>query len=126
MDDFNWDSNRHFYLYAKGHYQRKCIATELIKIQSKRCGVQESSITLRDVNITLIDLAHKHMKNKYIFRCFIDSINTYTNQSGMGLAISKACLSVFANAKKSEVGFDLGEPNPNVLPLENRPRRDGL
>lgn len=110
--------DRHFYLYAKGHYEKKCTTTELIKIQSKRCGTQEARLTLRDVNTVLVSLAHRHVQHRNAFKSFIDFIiSNHANQGGVQLAISKACLSIFNTVKTSEIGFDLGEADPDVLPL---------
>lgn len=113
------NSDRHFYLYAKGHYEQRDVVRDLIKIQAHRCGIEERYLTLANVNITLIDLAYNHIKSKGHFAHFIERISIYINAGGFQVAIAQTCLLTLINIKTIDIPFDLGEPDPNILPLHS-------
>ena len=70
------DPHRHFYLYAKGWYNRSgSILCDLSIIQGEYCGIDSSHISKYDISRMLIGLAYKHIENEHQFLDFLSHLN---------------------------------------------------
>lgn len=111
------NADRHFYLYAKGHYQREDIVKDLIKLQANYCGMEEEYLHEKHVKEHLVCLAYKHIKNEWQFIDFMAKVNNpfyFINDKGNG--IIKACLSVLMETTVDSIEGSLGEPDYAILP----------
>ena len=129
--------NHHFVLYAKGHYQETDQLTDLKKIMSHRCGYAPDRVRTADILHVLLDevqtlISKKHngMRN-FITRIREDfvvwpTVLKTTPAPTLDDVLITACLGELASATINEKGrqvYDIGEPDPAVLPLKPRPRR---
>jgi len=123
----NW--NTHFYLYAKGHYQKTDLIEDLKKVFAKRSAVPLECCQPRDVAIALLELAWKHIAEsgnpEYQFIEFISRLSPvdifgqerWSGGDGFWKVLLNDCLPVLRNTKVA--GLDLGEADPKVLPLRS-------
>lgn len=129
----NW--NTHFYLYAKGHYQEIDLIEDLKKIFAKRSMVPLECCQPRDVARALLELSWKHIAEsgnpEYHFIEFISRLNPvdifgkecWSGGAAFWKVLLEDCLSVLRLTKVA--GLDLGEADPEVLPLKS-PANKGL
>ncbi len=122
------NSNTHFYLYAKGHYQESDIVEDLKIILARRSAIPLECCQPRDVARTLLELSWKHITEsgnpEYNFTEFISRLNPvdifgqerWSGGSEFWKVLLADCLSVLRFTKV--VGLDLGEADPEVLPLK--------
>lgn len=127
-------NERHYYLYAKGWYQQSDLLTDLKKVQSVYCGADPGHITIEDILSTLTGLVYSKLKkSEHAFNDFISLIlpsNTWRTgvvlvenvvgsipDEDIALCIIGACLNIMMKENVNDIPFDLGEPDPNVLPL---------
>lgn len=114
---------RHFYLYAKDHYKKGDMEKDLLKILGYYCNADPERLTIFDVNRKLLELAHKHIEYEHHFFQFMKwLINGTTDSKGnIHYGITESCLSVLSLTKITDVQFKFGEPDPEVLPLKEKP-----
>ncbi len=120
------DPDRHFYLYAKGHYDKYRKVDEingLKKLVSHRCGYESNLVTFSDILSILLKLAYKHIKTELNFTDFIERLSHGGSMFGCLEAhkvdlqhnLIKACLGVLSMTKVSEIDFILGEAKPEIF-----------
>jgi len=112
------DSNRHFYLYAKGWYQEtKDVEDDLKVILGRYCGISPDNLTTMDVSHKLLGLVEPHITNNYNFKQF--ALRIFLTQ-GIVDTFFTECILVLALVRNSDLGFILGDPDPTLLPLKQR------
>jgi len=123
------DSSRHFYLYAKGHYQKNDTLEDLKILLGEYCMAYPEHISTDDVLDHLLRLAHKQFKNEYSFLKFMSDllpknhwkfINNDEKDIPLELLMIKKCLSVlrYAQVKDDDINIlNLGKADPKILPL---------
>lgn len=114
------DNNRHFYLYAKYHYQETNLFEDLKIILAHYCGIDKKYLKERDIIGKLSELAGTHL-NISIFRTFIDNMwcPPYMENTEISImeALCRELLRILRFRTISEIPFELGKPDSNVLPL---------
>lgn len=124
------NNHRHFYLYAKGHYKTTETLTDLKVIQGHWAGIDPEHLTKRDVAHMLLEIARPHIiKNELSFRDFVKyldpaylwSFPAFVKEVGENYdyqgAIIHCCLSFLQGARVDEIDGELGEPDPQILPI---------
>jgi hypothetical protein len=103
--------DRHIYLYAKGWYERSNSLTDMKKIMGERCGLLPDHIREGDIKLVLLDIVWQFLskKNDYCFRQFM----SHCEECG----VIQGCLIQLALTEINEIGFDLGKPDSNILPV---------
>ena len=128
------DSSRHFYLYAKGHYQFTNNIDDLRILQGEYCGIDPEHIRVVDVLDHLLRLAYKHLNSEFSFVEFMSDllpINNwkFINKEDMDdikleLVMIKKCLSIlrFASVmdKDKNIILNLGKADPKILTLKKK------
>lgn len=143
------DFDRHFYLYAKGHYKatevsvhtlgevdekpicrRKDAIQDLKILMGKRCGYAPEDATVGDVLSVLLSVAYPHIIKlpENMLKEFLVDLNSnnawkYGAESSDSYAV-RLChklLSILALTKVCDIPFELGEPDPSVLLLKEKP-----
>lgn len=109
------DHDRHFYLYAKGWYQEDDITLDLKILLGRYCGMSPNKLSNSDVTHKLLGLVEKHISNRHNFKEFV--IRVFLTQGVMAPFIQE-CLTVLAMVKNKDLGFELGDPDPKILPLK--------
>ncbi len=123
------DPDRHFYLYAKGHYDKYRKVDEingLRKIVGHRCGYDSDLVTFSDILSILLKLAYKHINRELDFTDFVERLlhgngSMFVPAIGKTMKIDiqhnliKACLGVLSMTKVSEIDFVLGEAKPEIF-----------
>ena len=110
---------RHFYLYAKNWYIKTDNVIEDLKhIVGYRSGIDAEYITTEDV-IRVLTMATKIHAD---FEGFI--IDLFNNQrfypdNDMNTNLVNAMLSILFCVKASEMPFEIGKPDPKILPLND-------
>jgi len=134
-NELNFD--RHYYLYAKGHYKTTEFVRDLKIITGSRCGIDPKFETLRDICSILLSLVMPQVvKSEHHFKEFMQDINpakrwmwgerkkdAYTGEECMGAVVHK-CLSVLALTEVKDIPFELGKADPKVLPLIKEQKKD--
>lgn len=117
------DNNRHFYLYAKYHYQETNLFEDLKIVLAHYCGTDKKYLRDRDIIGKLSELASTHL-NVSIFRTFIDNIwcPPYTENTKISIeeALCRELLRILRLRTISEISFELGNPDSNILPLSKQ------
>lgn len=130
-------NKRHYYLYAKGWYKQSDLLTDLKKIQSIYCGLAPEHITTGDVLGILTGMAYPKLKeSEHAFNDFISLIlpsNTWRTgvvlvenvvgsipDEDIALCIIGACLNIMMKEDVKDIPFELGKPDPDVLPLKEK------
>ena len=121
---------RHFYLYAKGHYKTTLTLMDLKAIQGEWSGVDPECLMKRDVAHLLIEIAYPHIaKSAYSFREFLKHVDpaylwafpAFVKEVGDNYdyqgAIIHSCLSALMATTVDEIDGDLGDPDPQILPI---------
>jgi hypothetical protein len=107
--------DRHLYLYAKEWYKKSDdILQDLKIIVGERSGLYPEHITENDILIVLSELVWKHLKN-YTWSAFYQFLFDCRDRGFI-----PAFLTVLDLTKKSKIGFDLGEPDYNILPKPDK------
>ena len=104
------NADRHIYLYAKGWYERNNKLEDMKIIIGERSGLLPEWVSKLDIETVLIHLTWKHIQKggEYLFSSFVaHCINDN---------IVIACLSILAIQNIADIGFDLGQPDYNLLP----------
>ena len=117
--------SRHFYLYAKNHYLRTDLKTDLLKILENYTGTPVEYLKVGDLVAVLLPIAYKHINNEHQFTNFIYK-NLSKTESIIGkietepvehyLIILETCLSTLVTVKVDDIDFKLGEIDENILP----------
>lgn len=115
------DNNRHFYLYAKHHYQETEMFEDLKTIMAHYCGGKKEHMRNQDIMGKLGELAYVHL-NESIFRVFIDNVSSdplFPNDPVLPTqeVVCKQLLYILRFRTVGEIPFELGQPDPNVLPI---------
>lgn len=117
----------HFYLYAKNHYERSDLKTDLRKIMAKRCMIPVDLADMYDVIDCLLVLTFKHISESgnpgHFFCDFVRRTEPYSlwrnfsvkEEDDHVVRVAKACLSVLAWVTVKDL--DLGDPDSAILPL---------
>lgn len=137
------NEDRHFYLYAKGHYKKTNIIDDLVTIYSKIYGgdLIDETEKLKYISGILVNLVKHHMfKYDNTFFEFIAEIspeNSYRTgyyhklnkflleknenleEYNFDKAVIYKCNSILLLTKVIDIPFELGEPDENILPLNN-------
>jgi hypothetical protein len=113
------DVNRHFYLYAKGHYQVTHAMEDLLMIQSYRTGVDVKHLTIKDVYVTVVWLAYSHMNTRPQFTLFMQTLHDNVQKYNFIEASIRASMVILALAPIKEIPFALGFADIDVLPLSD-------
>lgn len=127
---------RHYYLYAKHHYERSDdIFKDLKHVHAQWCGLLPQYIEEADVIVKLLELAYVHIKScsdDYMFISFIrdiqsqeawkvgskkKSVANWETDEDYYLRVTRKCLSVLRFTDKDQWPFELGEADPEVLPI---------
>ncbi len=112
------DSNRHFYLYAKGWYQETKDAEDDLKvILGRYCGLSPDDLGTMDLANKLLGLVEPHITNEYNFKQF--ALRVFLTQGNVD-AFIRECITVLALVRNADLGFILGDPDPTLLPLKQR------
>jgi hypothetical protein len=123
------NSHTHYYLYAKGHYEKNDLWDDLKAIQAAWCGIEAEYIDESDISNVLLPLVFKHIKEggnpEFMF---IDFINRLDEHNACGAPdrpfperLIQDCLSVLRYVTAE--GLNLGEADPNILPLSKELER---
>lgn len=118
-------AERHFYLYAKMHYQRTSTMKDLKKILCKYTGL--SKVSDKDVFSFVFDLAKLHMKpyqwseaiEHTFFPMFMFKKGTTAKSRFLDKMISVLSLTKVVDNKGNKV-LNLGKPDPDILPLRKK------
>jgi hypothetical protein len=107
------NADRHIYLYAKGWYETTDPIDDLKTILAKRSNLKKEWVSLSDIQGKLIDIVfdvfEKEGLNRSWFRSFVVDCSKED--------IVTACIAVIQNSRTRAFGVDLGDPDPNVLPI---------
>jgi hypothetical protein len=124
---------RHFYLYAKHWYRRSDdLMADLHKIHA---SVMLYGPVHDDCLVEyLVNLVAKYIiKSEYRFTNFVNDIHPLNSwkigsppehgpfspsKELHNVRVARKCLSVMRTLSVDEIGFELGEPDPSVLPLK--------
>ena len=113
--------NRHFYLYAKNHYQINDHLEDLRTIMANYSNIGREFVQDRYIIEKLLRLVHLHLKSDEHFVRFVTSFFEVPTVS-MTRAVVKASLVVLMFAEVKDIYYELGEPDPAILPVTNKPK----
>jgi len=110
----------HFYLYAKGHYERTDVTNDTRRILAEYAAIEFKYTKLADVLEVLLPVAWKHIEEKgyHHFNEFVKMLSPHyygRRSEEYQVRCVSACLSVLANTKVK--GLNLGAADPKILPL---------
>jgi len=116
---------RHFYLYAKEHYQKGDLWEDLWRLGAHFSGVPQSRSSLMTILSDLMEeVVFEVYKNpRYVIHRFHGRIRTEITAYGAdydtGYARAVLMLLSMSPTGRDELDerFRLGDPDPNVLPL---------
>jgi hypothetical protein len=134
------DNRRHLYLYAKHWYKRGDVISDLKKIVGSICETDAKVVDLQDILYWLEKEAYYHLGNEETglrnFMAFLTNIhplncwiigyrhkdepfviNHPDNPYDLNIAIIHKCLSILSLTKVVDIPFELGNPDPSVLPM---------
>ncbi len=112
---------RHFYLYAKNHYQMGDYLEDLRTIIASYANIQREYIRDYDIVEKLLRLVHLHLKGDEHFVRFVSSFFEVQSNSLIHTVV-KASLVVLMLAEVKDIYYELGEPDPGILPLSSAPK----
>jgi len=98
-------------LYAKGHYKKSDILSDLTEIHANWSGIDQEYISYNDIGDVLIHIIYPLVKNNE--SRFYDLIYSLCRSEQTPL---EDFLKIMRYATKEEFG-ELGEPDSNILPL---------
>jgi len=115
-------SDRHIILYAKGHYRQQNPIDDLKKILSERNGIEPRYIDMRDIFQKLSSLAWYFINKESDFIDFVSLLNPknawqHCHSKEYEFILISKCLSVLRFQLVDNIPFELGKPDPNILPL---------
>ena len=104
------NTDRHIYLYAKGWYQRNDKLNDMKIIIGERSALLPRDVSRFDVESILMHLVWKHIQkqSEYLFSSFVAHC--------LNDDLITACLYVLMIQDVNDIGFDLGQPDYNLLP----------
>lgn len=106
-------SHRHFILYAKYHYQRNDVLSDLITLLSERCCMDRQYVKVEYINSILLEIVYPLIEKRgNPIQAFKELIYEMNRSS-----IGEACLSFLTITPVKDFPFELGEADPRVLPL---------
>ena len=114
--------DRHFYLYAKGHYKETDVVEDLKAVVSERSNIDAKYVRVYEIASTLLSLTRKHISEVGFERFMLDLAPENRWKIGAEeyddywTALFKNCLSVLRFVVPERM--NLGEPDPDVLPLK--------
>jgi len=114
---------RHFYLYAKLHYKRTNVITDLKAIVADYCGFYKEDASTNDVIRMLLKITSHHINNSDKFLRFMDELVSRINfpfkiyDSPIEYIIDE-CLSILQGIKVIDIQGELGTADKNILPLK--------
>lgn len=131
MDMLNENSMRHFLLYAKGHYEKSDLMTDMKQIAAHRAQMKPEHIRESDILFLLLgEVERLAAKKEHFLQQFVTRIREdfvvwpallrTPRIPTLDEVIVTACLGELATAKVKDgttVYLNLGEPDPAVLPL---------
>ena len=126
------EGDRHFYLYAKHHYQQTSLLNDLRRITAYQCALNIDDVEDCVIKELLLDLVHPHLVNQNDFASFMACLAPegvwrvggnakapYNHTE----AVIRACLSVLGRATVFDPAMTpilvRGEADKNVLPLSS-------
>jgi hypothetical protein len=115
--------NRHFYLYAKNHYQQDNYLEDLRTIMANYSNIQREFVQDRYIVEKLLRLVHLHVGDQQQFVKFVSSFFDVQSDSLVHQVV-KASLVVLMFAEVKDIYYELGEPDPAVLPVTNKPKEE--
>lgn len=111
--------NTHLYLYAKGHYQCGDVMADLRIIIGKRAHMDSRLISNNDIWSVLLPLVHKAIvESGNPENAFCEFVRRTMSDGIVREVVAYNCLSVLRLQKVAHL--DLGEADPNVLPLSQQ------
>lgn len=138
------NQDRHFYLYAKHHYKRTDIVSDLSVIYKLvYLWPEEEKVPIDNLIGVIKRLAYPHIKNSdYIFNSLIEDIMPenswrvgYENKQNrilfnsdvvkefpeydVKMALLHKFMSILANTLVKDIPFELGEADDSILPLSD-------
>lgn len=120
LEDRRDNPNRHFYLYAKNHYQQDDYLEDLRTIMANYSNIQRELVQDRYIVEKLLRLVYLHIGHQQQFVKFVSSFFEVPTNS-MLRAVVKASLVVLMFTEVKDIYYELGEPDPAVLPVTNKP-----
>lgn len=121
-------SHRHIFLYAKRHYKQEDQTEDLKIILGHRSNIDPEYISLADIISILIKLVWDYINSESQFIEFVLDVHLNNlwkfdheySEYDFDRALINKCLSVLSFQKIKDIPFDLGEPDPSILPLKSR------
>lgn len=112
--------NTHFYLYAKNHYKKQEIIQDLMLITANYAGIPNDLVRPSDVVTVLSGVVRQEIERGEIkegmtLENVVEQIVSNNSKDDIYQNVCKALLTVLALARIK--GLDLGEPDPNILPI---------
>jgi hypothetical protein len=133
------NSYRHFYLYAKGHYKKGDLLSDMKHLMAERCGLDEKHMRIGDIincltgEVTKVFLNNRH--NDHLLERVIErlrpihflgaSMDESDIPKGMSVTefvdrrIINALLSEMMLTKVADIEGSLGIPSDDILPRAN-------
>ena len=119
---------RHFYLYAKGHYERSNdLIHDLKQIAAAYCGMSPKHYRDKDLIILMGKEVFQYIKNENVFIDMLDELSPDSNRTLMFLNGEPYMIRLmsqfikFLNLARIRDGdhviINLGEADPDILPL---------
>jgi len=115
---------RHLYLYAKGHYVREEIISDLRVIVGQITMIYPEHVDIDDILYWLTKEVYKYINNYDDFFSFISAHfpeNRYLYDSpgedNSYFIMIKKCLSILSLTSVDDIGYDIGVGDRKILPL---------
>lgn len=108
--------DRHFFLYAKGHYIRINATVDLKKLVALRCGLDEKHVSDIDV-ISILSLVQCNKVSLDKFLTKLIDIERYYPEYTYHEKLIHALLYFLQFADVKDIPFKLGEADSTILPL---------
>ena len=123
LEDRRNNPNRHFYLYAKNHYQQGDYLEDLRTIMASYANIQREFVRDGDIIEKLLRLVYLHIGSQQQFVKFVSSFFDVQSNSLVHQVV-KASLVVLMFTEVKDIYYELGEPDPAVLPVTNKPKEE--
>lgn len=135
------NKHRHFFLYAKGHYQKKELIEDLKQIVANYSMVETQYVTISGICSILLQAVKGFCTSPERFERFMQWQFDVQRKDIFGtevypadIAFIKTCMSIMFDATHAGVDYpgaleivgELGDPDPSILPLsrESTPAKD--
>jgi len=114
------DNKRHLFLYAKGWYEHTDTLTDLKKIVGKIALLDPEYVTERDVLHFLFVCTEPYLSKDFQNRTvqFMTDVSTGYHL-GLEMTPIEITLGVLSMTSREELEDELGDPDPNILPLSS-------